>query len=237
MGLPACPSGRSVHAVGRSACPLGRTDPLAGRDGAVVGSAGAGRGPLGAEGTFPKAMRGGTDHFAQLTIALGCFQAVVSPAAMTTRSERERRRLLEEQLQAALEMVRSGYGMAVRALEALRAESAEEEPEGAAPLPSVGGNSNAKADPEASRPSTPAPPLPSRIPTNKWPDDVEAALPRLPEVFSKADLVHALGYQPTRGTLLRIFEKLKKEGRIEILRSSDGGKPTTYRKILTPSRI
>lgn len=150
---------------------------------------------------------------------------------MRTRSERERRRLLEEQLQAALEMVRSGYGIAVRALEALRAESAEEEPEGAAPLPSVGGDSNARVEPEASRPPTPVPPPPSRIPTNKWPDDVEAALPLLPEVFSKADLVHALGYQPTRGTLLRIFNKLKKEGRIEVLKGSDGGKPTTYRKI------
>ncbi len=143
---------------------------------------------------------------------------------MTQNEYERRRRLLEEQLQAALEMVRSGCEIAFQALEALRAESAKDEPAGA---------SIAKPAPSTSR-SAPDPPLRSRIPTNQWPDDLEEALPMLPEVFTKADLVRALGYQPTRGTLLRIVDKLIQEGRIAVLKASDGGKPTTYRKVPTP---
>ncbi|HEX7181031.1 MAG TPA: hypothetical protein VF756_04255 [Thermoanaerobaculia bacterium] len=152
---------------------------------------------------------------------------------MTTRSRLERRRLLEEQLQAALEMMRSGYEIGLRTLEALRAESAEEDVDGAAPVPSVGGDSPAEAVPETSRPA-PAPPPPSRIPAKPRPDVIQVELPRLPEVFTKADLVRVLGYQPTRGTLLRIIDQLRQDGVIEILKASNGGHPTTYRKILTP---
>jgi hypothetical protein len=65
----------------------------------------------------------------------------------------------------------------------------------------------------------------------RWVDDLEAAMSRLPEVFTKADLVRELGYQPTRGTLLRIIDHLLLEGMIKILRGSDGGRPTTYRKV------
>ena len=136
-----------------------------------------------------------------------------------TQSEDERRRLLEEQLQAALEMIRSGYESAFRALEALREERA--------------GDSIAKAAPETSRP-TPAQPLRISIAPDQLQNDIGAALSTLPEVFVKADLVRALGYQPSRGTLLRIFEKLIQEGRIAVLKASDGGKPTTYRKVSTP---
>lgn len=144
-----------------------------------------------------------------------------------TQSEYERRRrLLEEQLQAALEMVRSGYESAFRALEALRDERAEGEKEGA-------GDPIAKATPEASQP-TPAQPPRRLIAPDQLQNDIGAALPTLPEVFTKADLVRALGYQLTRGTLLRIFDKLIQEGRIAVLKASDGGRPTTYRKVPTP---
>ena len=145
-------------------------------------------------------------------------------------SEAERRRrFLEEQLHAALEMMRSGYEIAFRALEALRAESAEEEPDSATLIPSEGGNRHAAA-PQTSEP-TPAPPPQPRIATNQWKDDIEVALPKLPDVFSKSDLARALGYQPSRGTLLRIFTKLKAQGTIEEAQSSGGKRPTLYRKL------
>jgi hypothetical protein len=139
-----------------------------------------------------------------------------------TQSEYERRRrLLEEQLQAALDMVRSGYEIAFRALEELREERA------------AGERNGAKAAAGTTRPAS-AQPRHSRLPINQWQDDLESALPTLPEVFTKADLVRALGYQPARGTLLRIFDKLLLERRITVVKASDGGKPTTYRKVPTP---
>lgn len=123
----------------------------------------------------------------------------------------ERRRLMDE-LQAALETVRAGCESGLRALEGLRAKMAEEG-EGAADGP------------------MPPPPARARVPIMKWAEDLDAAVSRLPEVFTKADLVRELGYQPTRGTLLRAVDHLLLEGKIKVARASYGGVPTTYRKL------
>jgi hypothetical protein len=61
--------------------------------------------------------------------------------------------------------------------------------------------------------------------------DILDALPQLPEVFDKADVVRILGYVPHRATLNRAWIRLRTEGKIAIDHPHDGRRPTRYRKL------
>jgi hypothetical protein len=65
-------------------------------------------------------------------------------------------------------------------------------------------------------------------------NDLEAALPDLPEVFDRRDIIRALGYVPARTTLLRALGMLQKEGAIDVEDPSPGGLTTSYRKLGSP---
>jgi hypothetical protein len=130
-----------------------------------------------------------------------------------------RKRALEAQLQLDIELLREGHQAKLRALESLWTASTE--------AASAGG-SLAPGPSETPRTVAPA----GR--RGQAPADVEAVLPGLPEEFDKGDVVRALGYEPPRSTLYRVFSELLMEKRIAVVRSSNGRLQTRYRKVAPP---
>jgi len=68
-------------------------------------------------------------------------------------------------------------------------------------------------------PAPPAAPGVTARPPGTTFNDLLEALPRLPEVFDKRDVVRVLGYKPPYTTLLRALESLRESGDI----AEDGG--------------
>ena len=107
------------------------------------------------------------------------------------------------------------------------------------PVPSEGGDGSREKASEASAPAVtrlplPPPAAPVRRPPGQAQADIEAVLPRIPEVFEKRDLVRAIGYEPSRATMLRVIADLLLHHRIKVIEPSDGRLPTKYRKIPAP---
>jgi hypothetical protein len=142
-----------------------------------------------------------------------------------------RRRALEEQCHADLELVRSAYEAKIRALETLWLISPEVSalPAGsAALLPAKTSSSEAPSSLQPEQ--TPAPPAPATV-RGQARAEIEAALPSLPEIFNKQDIVRALGYEPSRPTLNRAFSHLLQCGRIVVAKAGLGNTPSTYRRL------
>ncbi|HYO12523.1 MAG TPA: hypothetical protein VE685_04930 [Thermoanaerobaculia bacterium] len=168
------------------------------------------------------------------------------------RSEYEqRRRALEAQLAADIELVRAAHETRVRALESLWLASPEEE----AASPAEGSVAAFEPPPDeeeapetvpigtqtgnGTRTGTQTPPkqaAPVRKGYGEVSDDLEAALTRMPEVFDKAALVRELGYEPARSTLYRALDGLQQKKKIVIDSYSGGRTRTTYRKVRNPGR-
>jgi hypothetical protein len=128
-----------------------------------------------------------------------------------------RKRALEEMYQADLTMVRAAHETRLRCLDALRQASPS-------PADSAAGL----------RPPTPPPPTPQPAARNQNPDLREAvleALPSLPELFTKDDVVRAIGFTPSRSSLQRILMDLDAKKTIRFEELSQGRHPTTYRKL------
>jgi hypothetical protein len=64
----------------------------------------------------------------------------------------------------------------------------------------------------------------------RWPRRFDDALPALPEVFDRNDVVRALGWAPDRAALFRALEALVFQRRITVERFGAGRVKTTYRK-------
>ena len=130
---------------------------------------------------------------------------------MTREQYEERLRGLEEQLRADIALVHAAHEVRVRSLERLRQAGKEGDQE--------------------QPPASPAAALKPSRPRGSVLDDLEAALPRLPDVFDKRDVVGALGYKPSRATLFRALQQLQKNRQIAIQDYSPGGNQTRYRKV------
>lgn len=144
------------------------------------------------------------------------------------RSEYERRRrALEAQRQADLELIEAGHLAKVRSLEAVWAASqaAAGGPEGTreagAGTPAVS-PAMAQAAAEA----------PARARKRSWWvfDAIADVLPQLPDEFDTNDLVRALGQRPHRTTFYRAIEELIQEEFFTIVEEGTGKRPTRYRK-------
>ena len=66
--------------------------------------------------------------------------------------------------------------------------------------------------------------------------DLRAALPRLPERFTRGDVCAALGYEPERGTLYRLLQELVQKGSLRVEAVGSGRKATVYRRADAPDR-
>jgi hypothetical protein len=134
---------------------------------------------------------------------------------MTQQEYEERLRALEAQLQADIAMVHAGHEARVRSLESLwQAAKAGDE----------------KAAVPAAAPAPPAaPPETARLPGATY-DDLLDALPSLPEVFDKRDVVRVLGYKPPYTTLVRALKFLKESGEI-VENGTPGNYRSSFRKV------
>lgn len=154
---------------------------------------------------------------------------------MRSREYEQRRRAIEEQLQADLELIRAGYQAKLRALEMMWLHSAEgggEAPRNEAP---AGAETPGETVPRETVPRETRADEPAGVSRRRDVlGDVEAVLPDLPELFEKRDLVQALGYEPSRSTLFRVLDTLRVNGKIEIVRYSTGGTRTQYQKLAKP---
>lgn len=132
----------------------------------------------------------------------------------------QRKRILDQQLRTALDLVHAGHRAQIQMLEMLwRTSEAEGEP-------------TPTAEPPEAPPlqETAPPPSKQRRGAHSLYFDIVEALPQLPQDFTKHDILRCLGYSPDRASLFRVLETLQKEGAIE-LRSKGAGKiPATYLK-------
>jgi hypothetical protein len=135
----------------------------------------------------------------------------------------QRKRILDEQLRTALDLVHAGHRAQLQVLDLLwRTSGGEAEA------------ARASEPPEASplleaAPSSSPPPKQRRAAHSLYFDVVEA-LPQLPEDFTKNDVIRSLGYSPDRASLFRVLDTLEREGALEMKERGAGKIPTTYLK-------
>ncbi|HYN19410.1 MAG TPA: hypothetical protein VE078_00500 [Thermoanaerobaculia bacterium] len=138
-----------------------------------------------------------------------------------TREQYEARKLrLEEERQAAMELVQASYNTQVRALEMVWMSFSGEP---------VGTPSQAPP-PSPPIPANAAPQKPPRPRPDQIYADVTAALPRLPEIFDRNHICKAIGYEPDRVALYRILNELVQEGTLHVQARGLGKKGTKYRR-------
>ena len=131
----------------------------------------------------------------------------------------QRKRILDDQLRIALDLVHAGHRAQLQMLELLWRTSEGEAPEApeAPPLP----------EPLEAEPSPP--PRPRRGAGELY-DEIVALLPQLAEDFTKHDVTRCLGHSPDRASVFRVLDTLKREGRIELKTPGSGQIPAVYRK-------
>lgn len=148
---------------------------------------------------------------------------------MTREQYDQHKRRLEDQLQAGIQLLESAYQAQIRALDLvwmLHAEAGAGVPMAANALPSP--------TPQVSAAPQPTPPPKSPPPRRRSPgevaDDILAALPRLPELFTRGDVCVAIGYQPDRAVLYRLLQELRQDGIIEQESAGSGQRASVYRR-------
>jgi hypothetical protein len=153
---------------------------------------------------------------------------------MTREDYEDRKRRLDEQLRAGIELLEAAHRQQVRALDLVWIATTEEPV--AFPRPPAEALSRPQAQPAAALTAalTPAPAAPPRKPRRRaaWElqNEVESALAQVPDVFDRNDICRALGYEPDRATLFRAVERLKEDGLAVVEQSGSGRVPTRYRK-------
>lgn len=131
---------------------------------------------------------------------------------MTREEYEERRRRLDEELRAGMELLEASHRAQVRALD-LHWEAEE------------GSAVPVLAPPPEKRP---------RRPALELHEAVFERLDELPEVFTKEDLCRALGETPDRRALYRVMTDLERFGRIRLEDRGAGRTPSSYRRLPPP---
>ena len=145
---------------------------------------------------------------------------------MTRNQYEEHKRRLEEQLRAGIQLLETAHQAQVRALDLvwmLQVEAGRELEALVSPEPS--------AAPSPTKQETPPPPSqPRRRTIAELERDVRAALPHLPETFTRRGICAALGYEPDRSSLYRILRELVRQESIRVESVGAGQIPSVYRK-------
>lgn len=137
-----------------------------------------------------------------------------------TRNEYEaRRRRLDEELRAAMELLKAGHLAQVQMLDLLWKLSTDGTAAPATPDPS---------------PIGPVAQEPARQPRRRGPgelvDEVIDLLPKLPELFTKDDVAKILAEPADRSSLFRVLQELQANGWFKLDRAGQGRYPTVYRQ-------
>lgn len=163
---------------------------------------------------------------------------------MTRDEYEERKRRIEAQHRAGIELLEAACRQQLRALDLVWMTTAEGDvafpPIPVGPLPSPLDMVPSSPTPAAS----PAPPQaepPARRPQRRaaWQllADVEKSLADLPAVFDRNDVCEALGYEPDRGSLYRILQQLIRDGILALEDRGAGKHPSRYRKLATDESV
>ncbi len=145
----------------------------------------------------------------------------------------ERRRQLDAQLRAEVELLYQAYLVRLRALETLQLGGGHF---AGFPLqlPAPPGLAELLPSPAAGSPATPAPPpVPQKRRASSFTlfETVANRLDELGDTFDKTDVCRVLGYEPNRATLYRVFQLLQQDGAIEVDTAGTGKVPTRYRRV------
>jgi hypothetical protein len=143
---------------------------------------------------------------------------------MTREQYEEQKRRLAEQHRSLVEMVDSAYQTQLRALDMVWRMMSGEGPADPRPAPAP-----SAAPPQ---PAAPAPPAKRRRKAGELYEEVLAALPRLPELFTFSDVCRALGYNPDRGSLYRTLQELRELDYTAVHSAGTGTQPTRYRNLV-----
>jgi len=165
-------------------------------------------------------------------------------------SECERRRLaLEKQYQEDLELIRDAHHARLRALEMLwigsplsegavteQAPAAggdlprQEEAEGPA-VKSVGTQTESGTQRLGETQTASETQKDPGVVRGRLPQAIRNVLPQLPEIFDRQAVEKALGFAPPRSTLARILRDMWGDNELEIVESTEGRRPTKYRRV------
>jgi hypothetical protein len=147
---------------------------------------------------------------------------------MTREQYEQRKRRLDEQLHAGIQLLESAHQAQVRALDLVWMLQAEE---GGAGLSGERLAGEAVRDaPPAVQEAPQAPGRPRRRMAGELEGEIHGILPQLPETFTRADACAALGYEPDRGSLYRALQDLVRGGFVRVESFGSGRIPTIYRK-------
>ena len=144
-------------------------------------------------------------------------------AANMTREEYEqRKRRLEEQFRAGVELLEIGYREQMRALELVWGARSGEGTAEVVPPPAV----------REDAPPRPVHAVPAkrRRGAGELREEVLDAMGSLPEVFDRNQVCDALGYQPDRSSLFRVLQQLTFEDVLSLAKFGGGRVTTKYRK-------
>jgi len=145
---------------------------------------------------------------------------------MTREQYEQRKRRLEEQLRAGIQLLESAYQAQVRALDLVWMLQAEEA--------GAGGEISSPAAPGAPAPVSQELPTATRPPhgqrTYAARDEIRSVFNRLPQRFTRTDVCSALGYTPDRGALFRVLNEMVDQGYIQIATHGRGKRATVYMK-------
>ena len=144
---------------------------------------------------------------------------------MTREQYEQHKQRLGEQLQAGIRLLEAAHQAQVRALDLVWMLQAE----GAAPRSVAEAAALSSPEPAKQEP-LPAPSAPRRLGIANLEQDLLAALPRLPERFTRGDVCEALGYEPDRGTLYRLLQELAQKGAVRVESLGSGRRATVYRR-------
>lgn len=181
--------------------------------------------------TQPTNCPGGSNRPEPPTDLLSATASGATLASPMNNDEYEQRKhALEQMYQADLAMVRAAHETRLRCLETLRHAPA---PPGDGP---AGHQENSPVSPPPPSPPAPAPASTfarqrARTQNPDLKEAVLAALPSLPTLFKKDDVVRAISFAPSRSSLQRVLMQLDTEKVIRFEEISDGRNPTIYRKL------
>jgi hypothetical protein len=132
---------------------------------------------------------------------IGCI-LLRQEVTMTQKEYEERRRALEQELQADLALIHAAHEARVRSLDRLRQLATEGNDPGAVSGPFTAAPNRPATPRDAVPPPAAVARKPAR-PPGAFLNDLDAVLPRLPEVFDKKDVTRLLGYEPSHSTFHR----------------------------------
>ncbi len=157
---------------------------------------------------------------------------------MTRDEYDERKRRIEAQHRAGVELLEAACRQQLRALDLVWMTTAEGDfafPSMAAEPPVSLPDPAARSMPAAPNPAPPEPkPTATRPPrraAGQLLEGVEKVLADVPKVFDRNDVCAALGYEPDRGSLYRILQQLTGEGVLALEDRGVGKQPSRFRKL------